>query len=309
MPAAAKSMSLSDWGLIIALALIWGSAFFLITVILKEVPPNTMVFMRLALAVPPMLLWLSLTKERMPRDTASWQRFFILGALNIALPFIVFTWGQARITSGLASVLNATTPLWGVIVAHYLTRDERMTPLRLGGVVIGFAGVAVMMGGDALSGSDDTILAQMACVGATLFYALASIYAKRIGSDGLSVMQIATGQVCTATVMLIPVVLLTEVPWAGSMPSAGTWAAMVTLSVISTSLAYLLYFRLIASAGASNALLIPFLIPPVAILLGALFLNETLTIGQFGGIALIALGLAVLDGRLIRHLAPARAVP
>jgi drug/metabolite transporter (DMT)-like permease len=298
-------MSSRDWGLIATLALIWGSAFFLITVILKEVPPNTMVFMRLALAVPPMLLWLHFTGEHMPRDMTNWRQFLILGALNIALPFILFAW----LSSGLASVLNATTPLWGVIVAHYLTRDEKMTALRLGGVIIGFSGVAVMTGGDALSGSGDTALAQLACVGATLCYALASIYAKRMGNEGLSAMQIATGQVCTATVMMVPVVLLTETPWTGPMPSTGAWAAMVTLSVVSTSLAYLLYFRLIASAGATNALLIPFLIPPVAILMGALFLNETMTIGQFGGIALIALGLAVLDGRLIRHLAPARAVP
>ncbi len=302
-------MSSRDWGLIATLALIWGSAFFLITVILKEVPPNTMVFMRLALAVPPMLLWLHFTGERMPRDITRWWQFLILGALNIALPFILFAWGQVRLSSGLASVLNATTPLWGVIVAHYLTRDEKMTALRLGGVIIGFSGVAVMTGGDALSGSGDTAVAQLACVGATLFYALASIYAKRMGNEGLSVMQIATGQICTATVMMVPVVLLTETPWTGPMPSTGAWAAMVTLSVVSTSLAYLLYFRLIASAGATNALLIPFLIPPVAILMGALFLNETMTIGQFGGIALIALGLAVLDGRLIRHLAAARAVP
>ena len=302
-------MSSRDWGLIATLALIWGSAFFLITVILKEVPPNTMVFMRLALAVPPMLLWLHFTGEHMPRDITNWRQFVVLGALNIALPFILFAWGQVRLSSGLASVLNATTPLWGVIVAHYLTQDEKMTALRLGGVIIGFSGVAVMTGGDALSGSGDTALAQLACVGATLFYAVASIYAKRMGNEGLSVMQIATGQVCTATVMMVPVILLTETPWTGPMPSTGTWAAMVTLSVVSTSLAYLLYFRLIASAGATNALLIPFLIPPVAILMGALFLNETMTIGQFGGIALIALGLAVLDGRLIRHLAPARAVP
>ena len=302
-------MSSRDWGLIATLALIWGSAFFLITVILKEVPPNTMVFMRLALAVPPMLLWLHFTGEHMPRDITNWRQFVVLGALNIALPFILFAWGQVRLSSGLASVLNATTPLWGVIVAHYLTQDEKMTALRLGGVIIGFSGVAVMTGGDALSGSGDTALAQLACVGATLFYAVASIYAKRMGNEGLSVMQIATGQVCTATVMMVPVILLTETPWTGPMPSTGTWAAMVTLSVVSTSLAYLLYFRLIASAGATNALLIPFLIPPVAILMAALFLNETMTIGQFGGIALIALGLAVLDGRLIRHLAPARAVP
>ena len=302
-------MTTQDWGLIITLSLIWGSAFFLIVVILREIPPNTMVFLRLALAIPPMLLWLRFTGETLPKTPAIWRQFAILGALNIALPFILYAWGQVRISSGLASVLNATTPLWGVVVAHFLTRDEKITPLRLAGVLIGFAGVGVMMGGDALSGAGENVLAQLACVIATLFYALASIYALKMGDTGLSTMQIATGQVCAATVMMIPVVLLTETPWAGPMPGLATWACLAALALISTSFAYLLYFRLIASAGATNALLIPFLIPPVAILLGVAFLGERIEPEQLGGIALIAVGLAALDGRLFRRLAQPKLVP
>lgn len=304
-----KIMSAQDWGLIITLALIWGSAFFLIVVILREIPPNTMVFLRLALAIPPMLLWLRFTGEALPKTAAIWRQFAILGALNIALPFILYAWGQVRISSGLASVLNATTPLWGVVVAHFLTRDEKITSLRLAGVLIGFAGVGVMMGGDALSGAGENVLAQLACVIATLFYALASIYALKIGGAGLSPMQIATGQVCAGAVMMIPVVLLTDAPWAGPMPGLATWASLAALALISTSFAYLLYFRLIAKAGATNALLIPFLIPPVAILLGVAFLGETIEPEQLGGIALIAIGLSALDGRIFRRLVRSKLVP
>jgi drug/metabolite transporter (DMT)-like permease len=309
MTIAPKAMTAQDWGLIAILSLIWGSAFFLIVIVLRDMPANTMVFLRFALAIPPMLLWLRYTGEDLPMTVTIWKQFTILGALNIAIPLIIFTWGQARIPSGLASVLNATTPLWGVIVAHFLTQNEKATPLRLFGVLTGFAGVGVMMGTGALSGAGENVMAQLACAGATLFYGLAGVYALRMGDTGLSPMQIATGQVCTASLMMIPVVLLTETPWALPMPGLAALASLATLALVGTSFAYLLYFRLIASAGASNALLIPLTIPPIAILLGALFLEEVILPQQMAGIALIALGLLALDGRMLRRLAPSRSVP
>ena len=298
MTPAPKTMTLSDWGLILALSMIWGGAFFFIVIILRDVPPNTMVFFRLALAVPPLMLWLYFTGERFPMDWKSWRSFFILGGMNVALPFILFAYGQVHISSGLASVLNATTPLWGVLVAHFLTKDEKATPARVAGVVTGFAGVAVMLGGTLDSGSGAAVLAQIACITATLLFALASIYARVMGDKGLSPMQIATGQVVAATLLMFPVVLLTETPWTMPFPSTPALAAMVGLSVISTSLAYVLYFRLLASAGATNSLLITFLIPVTAILLGAAFLGETMAGRQLTGMALIALGLVALDGRV-----------
>ena len=297
-----KSMTLSDWGLILALSIIWGGGFFFIVIILRDVPPNTMVFLRLAGAVPPLLLWLHFTGEPFPVDWKSWQSYLILGGMNVALPFILFAYGQVHISSGLASVLNATTPLWGVLVAHFLTSDEKATPARVVGVIIGFAGVAVMLGGDLSAGSAAAVLAQIACVGATLFYALASIYARGMGNDGLSPMQIATGQVCAAALLMIPVVLMTETPWTIAMPGGPALAAMLGLSLISTSLAYVLYFRLLASAGATNSLLITFLIPVTAILLGVLFLGETMAPRQIGGMLLIALGLVALDGRVFARM-------
>lgn len=293
-----SAMSRSDWALIAALSIIWGGAFFFIEIILRDLPPNTMVLLRLTLAAPPLMLWLRLTGERLPLDARSWGAFLILGAMNVAVPFILFGYGQVRISAGLASILNATTPLWGVLVAHFLTHDEKATPGRVVGVLLGFAGVGVMLGGDALSGADENALAQLACVVATLFYALASIYGRRMGSSGLSPMQIATGQVTAAALIMLPIAALSEQFWTLAMPGPASWAAALALAVISTSLAYVLYFRLLASAGATNSLLITFLIPVTAILLGIALLGETLEPRQIGGMALIALGLVALDGRL-----------
>lgn len=304
-----KPMSAIDWGLIVALSVIWGGAFFFIEIILREVPPNTMVFLRLLLAIPPLLFWLRVTGMTMPLDRKSWMQFFVIGALNVALPYILFGYAQVHISSGLASVLNATTPLWGVLVAHFLTHDEKATSLRVAGVVIGFLGVAVMLGSGLETGSRDVILGQVACVVATLFYALTSVYARGMGERGLQPMQIATGQIVAATVLMVPVVLVTEPPHLLTLPGAPVVAAMLALSIISTSLAYVLYFKLLANVGAANSLLITFLIPVTAIMLGFAFLGEIIEPRQVAGMSLIAIGLLALDGRMFGRLAAMRNVP
>jgi drug/metabolite transporter (DMT)-like permease len=296
-------MTASDWGLILALSVIWGGAFFSIEIILRQVPPNSMVLLRLALALPPLFLWMHFKGQSMPMDLTSWRSFLILGLLNIALPFVLFAYGQVHLSGGLASILNATTPLWGVLVAHFLTDDEKATPMRVVGVFIGFAGVAVMLGDDATSTSDQAIWAQLACIVATLFYGFGSIFGRRLGHSGMTPLQLATGQVAGGALLMLPIVLLTETPWAGPFPGAETWMAAIGLSIISTSLAYILYFRLLESAGATNSLLITFLVPVTAILLGAIFLDEVLSLRTFAGVALIAVGLALLDGRLFANRA------
>jgi drug/metabolite transporter (DMT)-like permease len=239
----------------------------------------------------------------------SWGQLAILGTLNVVLPFILFTWGQTRISSGLASVLNATTPLWGVLAAHFLTHDEKASPACIAGVLLGFAGVGTMIGSDLAGGISGSLPAQLACIAATLSYALASIYARRFGASGMPPLVIATGQVVTAALIMIPVAALSDAPWQLPMPGASALLATVALALLSTSLAYVLYFRLLESVGASNSLLVTFLMPIVAILLGALFLGEVMTGRQIAGMALIALGLAAIDGRLFRALARRNNVP
>ncbi|HEV7232689.1 MAG TPA: DMT family transporter [Sphingorhabdus sp.] len=292
-------MSAADWGIIMLLSLLWGGAFFMIELGLRGFPPNTLVFLRMALAVPPMLLALRLMGLKMPTDAKSWRQLFVLGAINAALPFILFFWGQTKIESGLASILNATTPLWGVVTAHFLTRDEKATPARIVGVLLGLAGIIVMVGTDALGGISGSVLAQLACLLATLLYALAAVYGRTLSQSTMTPLVVATGQVVTAAIFMLPVMLVVDAPWTLSNPGWDAWAGAIGLAIPSTAIAYFFYFRLIDSAGASNAMLVAFIMPVIAVILGVVALGETVETKELAGAALIALGLLAIDGRLL----------
>ncbi|MCC6479966.1 MAG: EamA family transporter [Sphingomonadaceae bacterium] len=289
----------TGWLLIGILSILWGGAFFLIEVGLRSYPPVTLVFMRLALAVPPMWIAMRLMGERLPAQPRIWGLLGVVGALNCALPFMLFFWGQQYLDSGYASILNATTPLWGVITAHFLTRDEMATPARIIGVLIGMAGIVVMVGPEAMKGLSNNLLAQLACIISTVFYSFAAIYGRRLSQTELTPMAVATGQTLVAALMLVPVVAFVDQPWTMAPPRLDATLAGITLALFSTALAYTLYFRLIDRSGASNAQLVAFLMPILAVILGIAFLGEHLSGGQIGGAALIAAGLAILDGRLV----------
>jgi len=304
----AQYMSGRDWGLIGILALLWGGSFTLIELGLTGFGPLTLVFLRIALAIPAMLVALHVLGLKLPADGKSWRQLTVLGFFSIGFPMALFFWAQTRIDSALASILNATVPLWGVIFAHYFAVDERATPLKLIGVLIGFGGIIVMIGADALAGVGQDVVVQLACLVATACFAGAAVYARKLG-DVMDPMTAATGQIVTAAMMLAPLALIVEQPWTAPAPSFVAVAATLGLAVVATSLAYLLFFRLIASAGASNAMLIALVIPPVAILLGVVILGERMTMEQAVGIALILAGLILIDGRLFRNLAPHASVP
>lgn len=289
----------TGWGLIAILSILWGGAFFLIEVGLRSYPPITLVFMRLALAVPPMWIAMRLMGERLPTEPRVWGLLAIVGALNCALPFILFFWGQQYLDSGYASILNATTPLWGVITAHFLTSDEKATPARIIGVLIGMAGIVVMVGPQAMKGLSNNLLAQLACIVSTIFYSFAAIYGRRLSQTELTPMAVATGQTMMAALMMVPIVAVMDQPWTMALPRLDSTLAGITLAIFSTALAYTLYFRLIDRSGASNAQLVAFLMPILAVILGIAFLGESLSSGQIAGAALIAVGLAILDGRLV----------
>jgi drug/metabolite transporter (DMT)-like permease len=292
-------MNRGDWATLIALALIWGAAFFFIGVAVNEVAPLTYVWVRLSVAAAAMwlFLWWRGIPAGLPRSV--WRAMLVLALLNNVIPFILFGWGQTHIASGLASILNATTPIWGVVVAHLFTRDERMTPRKVAGVVLGFGGVTVMIGPALLKTLGGDTLAQLACVTAALCYALAGVWARRFKAMGVSPATVTTGQLSVGAMIMLPVALLVDQPWTQPMPSYGAIAAILALALVCTAFAYILYFRLIDSAGATNALLVTLLVPPIAILLGSLFLNEVIAPRDFAGMALIAIGLAAIDGRLL----------
>lgn len=299
-------MNGSDWLIMLVLAVIWGGAFFFIGVAVRHVPPMTYVWLRVTIAAVALWIFVKARGGSLDLPRQVWGSIVLLAVLNNALPFTLFGWGQTHIASGLASILNATTPIWGVLVAHFFTVDERMNPRKIAGVLLGFGGVATMIGPSLLSDIGSSALAQLACVGAALSYAFAGVWARRFKRLGISPLSITTGQLTAAAVVMLPVSMIAEHPWTTALPPVSAWAAITALAVLCTAFGYVLYFKLIDGAGATNAMLVTLLVPPVAILLGGLFLGETLAPQDFAGLALIALGLAAIDGRMLRILSERR---
>jgi drug/metabolite transporter (DMT)-like permease len=297
-----------EWALLIILSILWGGSFFFAEVALEALPPLSVVFARVAIGALALLVLVHATGLRLPREFRLWRAFFVMGALNNLIPFSLIVWGQTEITGGLAAILNATTPLFTVVLAHILTRDERLTPAKLAGVAAGFLGVAIMIGPEVLGGLGIgglgigglgiAVLAQLAVLAAALSYAFAGIYGRRFRDTPPLVT--ATGQVTASTILLCPLALMVDQPWNLAVPGPMILGALLGLGLLSTAAAYVIYFRILASAGATNLLLVTFLIPVSAILLGVMVLSEQLTAAQLAGMGLIALGLTAIDGRVLR---------
>jgi drug/metabolite transporter (DMT)-like permease len=297
-----KTMMASDWALLIVLSVVWGGSFLFIGVAVKELPPLTIVACRVALGALALHLVLKAMGVRLPREREAWAAFFGMGVLNNVIPMVLIVWGQNHIASSLASILNATTPLFTVIVAHYFTVDERLTGQRLAGVAVGFAGVAVMIGAAALTSWNANVLAQLAVLGAALSYGFSGVFGRRFKTMGIPPLATAAGQVTASSCILLPLALMVDLPWTLPAPSAKTILALIGLALVSTAFAYLLFFRLLARAGATNVGLVTFLIPVSAILFGVFLLGETLEWRHMAGMALIGAGLVLIDGRLVARL-------
>jgi drug/metabolite transporter (DMT)-like permease len=299
---ASKTMTPLEWGMLLTLSLFWGGSFFFIGVAVKELPPLTIVALRVSLAA--LILWLCAPAMGivMPRRREVMIAFLGMGLINNVIPFCLIVWGQTQLASGLASILNATTPLFTVLAGHLLTHDERLTPLRLAGALCGLFGVAALIGPQLVSGPGGGVLAELAVLGAAASYALSSIFGRRFRPLGVSPIATATGMVSASSLMLIPIALLVDRPWTLPLPGAATFAAIAAIASFSTALAYILYFRILAGAGATNVVLVTLLAPVSSILLGAIFLRERLEPMHFVGLALIGLGLAGIDGRLAKAL-------
>ncbi|MBP5090799.1 DMT family transporter, partial [Pseudomonas chlororaphis] len=168
-----KVMGVVEWGQLIALSILWGGSFFFVGIAVKELPPLTIVMCRVCLAALALLALIRILGLSLPGDRRIWLAFFAMGLLNNLIPFCLIVWGQTHIASSLAAILNATTPLFAVLVAHLLTADEKLTGNKLAGVIVGFIGVALMIGMDALAGLGDNLGAQLAVLGAALSYAFA----------------------------------------------------------------------------------------------------------------------------------------
>lgn len=297
-------MGWSEWVLMTVLSVLWGGSFLFVGVAVHELPPFTIVAIRVWLAALTLLVVLSAIGKPFIWDRRLAGSFLVMGLLNNVIPFSLIVWGQTRIESGLASIFNAMTPFFTVIVAHYLTGDEKLTFGKLAGLAIGFAGVVLMVGYRGASGVGGDVLPQIAVMGAAVSYAFAGVYGRKFRRMGVAPVHTATGQLLGASLFLVPLCLVVDRPWTLAVPDGNVVLSLVALAVISTALAYILYFRVLAAAGATNILLVTFLIPPSAIFLGWLVLGEQLQPVHFIGLATIGAGLAVMDGRLAGFLFP-----
>ncbi len=285
--------------LLLALAALWGATFLFAEIALREVPPLTITLHRVVWAVPVLALVVRLRGIAVPWSPRLWGGWLVMGALNNAIPFSLIFWGQTRIEAGLASILNATTAMTGAVVAGLLLADERLTRRKVLGAALGLLGVGIIMGPGAVLALDPVNMAQLAVLAAGLSYAFAGVWGRTV-LGGQPPLLNALGMLAGSAVLMLPVVLIVDGPpvLALSLP---TWGALAGLSVLCTALAYGLYFAILARAGAANLLLVTLLIPPFAIALGALVLGERMAPEAWAGFAVIALGLVVTDGRLLRR--------
>ena len=297
MPAAA-------WGMLAVLSLLWGGSFLFIRLAVAEIPTLTVVLARVALAATVLLVVARLSGVEMPRDRRAWRDYLVMGLLNNIVPFVLIVWGQRTIGAGLASILNATTPIFGVIIAHLFTTDDKATRHEAAGVALAFVGVAVLVGLDAFAGFGDHLLAEAACLGAAVSYGFSGLWSRRF--RGRPPLTTAAGQLTCSSLVIAPAVLLLDPPWTHAAPGPVAIGAIVALALLSTAVAYILFFRLTTLVGPTNTMLVTFLIPPSAILLGFLVLDERLAPQHLAGVALIGLGLATVDGRLLRRLGRAK---
>lgn len=295
----APQVDMTSGLLLLGLATVWGGSFFFAEVALREVPPLTIALHRVFWAVP--ALWLVVLYQglEIPRSIRAWSCYLVMGALNNAIPFSLIFWGQTNIGSGLASILNSTTAFFGVIVAGVLLVDERLTTNKIIGAIFGVLGVAAIMGIDALTSFDLRNLAQLAILGAALSYAFAGVWGKRFLSGHPPVMN-AFGMLVASTLLMIPVAFISEGAPVLSL-SAEVWAALIAVAILSTAVAYLLYFKILARAGSANLMLVTLLIPPIAVGLSVTILGEKLGNEALLGFGLIAVGLLVTDGRLLNR--------
>ena len=291
-----QKMSALTWGLLALLGLIWGGSFFFARIAVVEVPPLTLVFLRLSIAAVALHVYIGGRFGIYPLMKSRWREFVVLGILNNALPHALIFFGQTRIGAGLASILNATTPIWTVLIANYLTSDEKLSSAKIIGCLTGLLGTVVLIGPSVTARGDLPLWALLLPVIAAVSYGFAATYSKRF--KGVAPPVIAAGQMTASSLVALPLSLVMDHPWALATPSTNAIAAILAIALLSTAFGYILYFRILAAAGATNASLVTLLVPPSAILLGFLFLGERLEMTEIAGMALIGAGLVILDGRI-----------
>ncbi len=285
--------STMSYFILILLGSIWGASYLFIKVGGESVTPITLVALRTTLAGIALFITLMLRRENLPpRRAPIWKWYLVLGFLNSVIPYTLITWGETRVSSGLAAILVGAMPIFTVILAHYMTHDEKFTPRKVVGIGAGFVGVVILFLPDVLEAATANIFGGLAVVAAAVSYALATIYARRHLKGSSPVMN-SFGQMLTASAIMIPASLLIEHPWTLT-PTFPSLASIVTLAVMGTAFAYLLYFWLIAHVGATRTSLVTYISPVIAVILGAVVLNEHLQWTTLVGLVLIIAGVGLV---------------
>ncbi|NCB38377.1 MAG: DMT family transporter [Erysipelotrichia bacterium] len=292
-------MRTRDWLWMILLSVIWGSAFMFIKIALREMPPFWLIYVRLTIAAAVMVCICLLMKLPFPVGWRNWLSIGFLGVINTGLPFYLITWAQQHVDSSTASILNATSPVFVMILAHFWTDDEKLTTRKVVGVFAGISGIVVMVWSSLSNGIVLAGMAQMAILGATFNYAISGIYARRFRN--ISSTMVSAVSLLGAVLLLSPGLLSGGCPDLLSLAPL-TWFAIAMLSIFCTGIAYIIYFRIIATAGATNAILVTLMIPVSALILGNIILGETLKANDIIGMLLIFSGLLIIDGRLLNAL-------
>ena len=295
-------MDFKDWLRLILLSLLWGGSFFFVEVALTALPIFTIVFIRVLLGALILLVFIKLSGRIFPEGKKIWLELLVMGILNNVIPFCMIVNGQRYISGGFASILNATTPFFTVVTAHFLTRDEKLNARKIAGVLMGIAGVSVLIGFEAISGGSNKLIGIVSVLCAATSYSFAGVWGRRFKAYEIDPVMPAAGQLICSSLVLLPIALIVDTPWKLAMPGARVWAAILGIALLSTALAYILYFKILASSGATNVLLVTFLVPVSAVLLGVFILSETFRAQYLAGMVIIGLGLIIIDGRLLARI-------
>jgi drug/metabolite transporter (DMT)-like permease len=286
-----------DYLLLLLLSAIWGSSFLFIKLAVAEIPPMTLVAARLGLAALGLLLFLAATRRQLPRDAATWRGFLVVAVIGNVIPFFLINWGEVTVDSSLAAILLAIMPLATLLLAHGFTADERLTPMRGLGVAVGFGGIVVLVGPDALAGLGREVVSQFAIAGAACCYAVTTIFVRRSRLVELPPAVNSAGVLVAAALVAAPLALVVDRPWELPMPGTTPLLALVVLALLCTSVAFLILFRLLAATGATFVSLLNYMAPVFGVFWGALLLGESLGLDTLGALALIMIGLGLTQAR------------
>ena len=288
-------MKIKQLMMLVLLAGLWGPSFLFIKVAVETIPPITLVLGRVSMAAVLLWIYLRLQGGQLPRDRRIWRHLAVIALIHNAIPFVLFSWSEQYIDSAIASILNGTTPLFTIVLAHFFTTDDHLTPAKLTGAMIGFGGLILLILPSFTDGIQLTTLGVLGVTIAAFLYGVSIVYSRKY-LNKLPPLVAPTGQMLMATLYLLPVSLLVERPYLMFTPSTQSLAALVALAVLGTAVAFVVYYRLLAVADASTVSMTTYLIPVFGVILGVLVLKEQLTWHSYAGCAFILLGVMVVNG-------------